>query len=159
MKRTCLFLIGPLLAASCAHRQTLQTTTANPYYGEYSSKNTVELVRDAPVVKEYTIRPYVHPTNPNVRMPGGSMFVVTRPGRWNTEPNTRNGIVVEPQYASTEENVVARRSVQQARAAEAKAERARKLALDGTLENRSAQRRLEERVEVLEAEVKRRNAE
>lgn len=87
------------------------------------------------------------------------MFVVTRPGRWNTEPNTRRGIVVEPQYASTEENVVARRSVQQARAAETKAERARKLALDGTLENRSAQRRLEDRVEVLEAEAKRQKSE
>lgn len=159
MKRIWILLSLPLLAASCAHRETLQTTTANPHYGEYSSKNTVELVRDAPVVKEYTIRPYVHPTNPNVRMPGGSMFIVTRPSRWNTEPNTRNGIVVEPQYASTSENVVARRSAQQARSAEAKAEKARKLALDGALENRSTQRRLEERIEVLEAEAKRRSGE
>src|SRR5690606_19761350 len=112
--------------------------------------NTVDLVRDPPVVKEYNIRPYVNRDNPEVRMPGGSMFVVTRPGRWNTEPNTRDGIVVEPQYASTRENVIARSSVQEARAAAVKAERARKLALDGALQNRANQRRLEERIEALE---------
>lgn len=148
-----MLLLLPLFAVSCGYRQTLETTTANPYYGDYASKNTIELVRDAPVVKEYTIRPYVNPAQPEVRMPGGSMFVVTRPGRWNTEPNTRNGIVVEPQYASTSENVVARSSVQQARAAEVKAERARKLALDGALEGRSGQRRLEERVRALEERI------
>lgn len=148
-----ILLLLPLFASSCASRQTLETTTPNPYYGDYASKNTVELVRDAPVVKEYTIRPYVSRTNPDVRMPGGSMFVVTRPGRWNTEPNTRNGIVVEPQYTSTRENVVARSSVQQARAAEVKAERARKLALDGALEGRASQRRLEDRIDALELQL------
>ena len=146
-------LLLPFCAVSCASRETLETTAADPYIGNYSSRNTVELVRDAPVVKEYTIRPYVNKANPDVRMPGGSMFVVTRPGRWNTEPNTRNGIVVEPQYASTDENVVARRSAQQARAAETKAERARKLALDGALENRAGQRKLEERIETLEMQA------
>lgn len=123
-----------VLLSSCTtppQRQTLRSTsTLNPHRGEYSSKNTIDLVRDAPVVKEYTVRPYVHPEDPNVRMPGGSMFVVNRPGRWNTEPLTRNGIVVEPQYASVNENVKYRRQATQNRIAIEEAKQAERLAKD-----------------------------
>lgn len=132
---TVLCSLAVVVISSCTtvvpQRETLRSeSTLNPHRGEYSSKNTIDLVRDTPVVKEYTVRPYVDPKNPHVRMPGGSMFVVNRPGRWNTEPLTRNGIVVEPQYASVNENVDYRRQAVLNRNALQEAQQAERLAKD-----------------------------
>lgn len=99
----CAFALASCCGPKC-QLERLETVSANdPHYGDYTTRNVRESIRDAEVLKEYQIRPYVDPRNPNVRLPGGSMHVLTRPSRYNTEPNVRRGIVVEPQYAPVNE--------------------------------------------------------
>lgn len=159
MKKVILTLPLAVLLGSCCtppesnackipqHRLVSQN---NPDYGWQSSKNTLDAVRDSPVVKGYAIKAYVDPNNPDVRMPGGTMHVITRPSRWNTEPLTRNGIVVEPQYASVNHNVPAQ--VEQSRLAqlESKASKTNMMAKDAALQSRMSERK----IEALEAKVK-----
>lgn len=149
--------LSVVLFSSCTslpQRQTLKSvSTLNPHRGQYSSKNTIDLIRDSPVIKEYTVRPYVDPKNPNVRMPGGSMFVVNRPGRWNTEPLKRNGIVVEPQYASVNENVTYRRQATQNRVAIEEAKKAERLAKDSYFRSKRRADELEEELQVVKGRL------
>lgn len=122
----------------------------NPNYGWQSSKNTLDAVRDSAVVKGYAIKSYVDPNNPDVRMPSGTMHVMTRPSRWNTEPLTRNGIVVEPQYASVNSNVSAQVEKSQLARLESKASKTNMMAKDAALQSRMTDRKLEE----LETKIK-----
>lgn len=152
------------LLASCAKikqaepitRQYKVITTTNPYVGKGSSKNTIYNVRDREIVKEYVISPYVDPNNPNVRMPGGAMHVMTRPSRWNSEPNTQHGMVVEPQYARVKEVQNARLYKAAVQALKAKNKSMEGQLLDARLQSRKISL-LEKQVETLEAKNRNNN--
>lgn len=121
----------------------------DPAKGHYSSKADIGLIRTAPNIKEYAINAYVDPNNPNVRMPGGAMHIITRPTRWNTQPLTQNGIVVEPQYASIEKDVP--HQIQNGKIAtlEAEIRRLKQLNMGAALENRKQSRENFEKIEAL----------
>ncbi len=126
-------------------------TTENDEYGRYTERNTVELVRTVPVIKEYVIAPYLDPNDPNVRMPGGAMQVVTRPSRWNLQPLTRNGLVVEPQYASVNDDVGLQRLRSSLSRLGRQVDSSRRRAMEAGVGSAANQRRIQQ----LEEEIRR----
>lgn len=125
----------------------------DPQKGHYSSKATVGHIRSTSNIKEYAINAYVDPNNPNVRMPGGAMHVITRPSRWNTQPLTQHGIVVEPQYATIENNVP--HQIQNGKIATLQAEvkRLKQLNMGAALENRQMSKNNQEKIDTLKFQI------
>lgn len=125
----------------------------DPQKGHYSSKATIGHVRTTPNIKEYAINAYVDPNNPNVRMPGGTMHVITRPSRWNTQPLTQHGIVVEPQYARIDDNIP--HQVQNGKIAtlEAEVKKLKQINVGAALANRQQSRENMEKIDALKLQI------
>ena len=90
-------VIFNLFLSSCGSQPQKQIVEKTIVHEKFLSDPNIQLVRKSPTIKEYHIKPYVSKSNPNVRMPGGAMHVMTTPSRWNTSHNYYSSIVVEPQ--------------------------------------------------------------